>query len=89
MSEQTAKIAALESELDRVRTELQWLSKKFNYYTECAMATQQGSEMRKSTPKSELVRFTDISNGMVAVAKALTFKNQDRTLVRLHELLHK
>jgi hypothetical protein len=38
----------------------------FAYYTECALATVEGLEMRKRTPKHELARARSIADGMVA-----------------------
>lgn len=41
------------------------LEEAFAYYTECALATAEGLEMKKSTPKHEKRRARGIADNMV------------------------
>jgi hypothetical protein len=64
---------------------IEFLSSKFAYFTECNLATLEGMRLRKSTSRYDLSRQQNICNDMVSVCKEL---NADcKHLPRLKELL--
>jgi hypothetical protein len=59
----------------------------FAYYTECALATVEGLEMRARTPKHELKRAKSIADGMVEQCRVtLRTMNEHERLRALERL---
>ena len=50
------------------------LEEAFAYYTECQLATAEGLEMKKSSPKGEVTRQRGIADEMVAVCRSAGLK---------------